>query len=85
MLYMKKRAGEKADPIALAVSGVAGGVFGSLYSKTKKASTVAESPISDTVVTGSKVKQIEEFTPEPIAPLPNIKDDAYIDKLTDFL
>jgi len=78
----EKAAGEKADPIALAVSGVAGGVFGSLYSKTKKTSTVAESPISDTVVTGSKVKQIEELTPEPIAPLPNIKDDEYIDKLT---
>ena len=78
----EKAAGEKADPIALAISGVAGGVFGSLYSKTKKASTVAESPVSDTVVAGSKVKQIEELTPEPIAPLPNIKDDEYIDKLT---
>jgi hypothetical protein len=78
----EKSAGEEADPIALALSGVAGGVFGSLYSKTKKAVPTAESSVDDAAVTGSKVNKIEDLSPEPIAPPPNKKDDDYIDKLT---
>jgi hypothetical protein len=78
----EKSAGEEADPIALALSGVAGGVFGSLYSKTKKAVPTAESSVDNAAVTGSKVNKIEDLSPEPIAPPPNKKDDDYIDKLT---
>ena len=78
----EKSAGEEADPIALALSGVAGGVFGSLYSKTKKAVPTAESFVDDAAVAGSKVNKIEELSPEPIAPPPSKRDDDYIDKLT---
>ena len=68
-------AGEKVDPVVLAISGLGVGALGAAFTKTKKAGST---------VTDEVAEEVTESTDylSPIGPVPDNKVDAYIDKLT---